>query len=484
MITIPEKLDNCVNDLKKQGKSEAEAYAICTDSLKKTDQKKQNSEPFHKFSNHFSVDLESKKFEDKNVIEIECLKSGKFRHPWYGVMSFDEKFFNNIIKNFEANIPNPEIAFDFKHQPDWGAAAWIESLFVKRGNLFARASLTKKGRQSILDKEFRYFSIEYTDDYVEYLFTENETKEGKKIETEKTVSHGPTILGGGLTNRPFIKGMGPVSLSETGEIIEMEEVLEGNLNENLNKNKEVKVEMDKTLEELKAEQEEIKKKLAEIEEDKDEKMKKGEKKAKEEEDEDKEAFKAKLSEISENIKKLSEKEVNPISETKTNNEVKKFEEAERKLQEKNNEVKKLSEDVKVLSETLTKLMESNKVLQDDKHKLSVERKLDSLKKLGVFPATLKTIESIAFSDSIKNFNITLSEDDKDVSYNFLDIVEKIFDSVPQEFRFSDKESSESVTTPTGNSRELSIEDVEKFSKENSISFEEALVHFSKEGKIQ
>ena len=73
---------------------------------------------------------------------------------------------------------------------------------------------------------------------------------------------------------------------------------------------------------------------------------------------------------------------------------------------------------------------------------------------------------------------------KDVIKSFLDVVGSILESIPKEHRFTEAELSESITTPTGNSKEASIEDVEKYAKEESLTFEEALIHFSKEGKIE
>ena len=506
MSPIPEKINKLVSQLTKQGKDEKFAFAICTASLEKSDKleeildkidsekgkekdlwlqeletyiqnnslddkespakTKNNKEPFHRFTSSVPFSL-SDENSDK-TIDIQCLKAGKFRHPWYGVLNFDDKFFNSAIRNFEVDIPNPEIAFDFKHQPDYGAAAWINKLFVEDNSLMANVTLTERGRQSIKSKEFRYFSVEYTEDYSEYEFIEKKNDNGVLVEEERKISFGPTVLGGGLTNRPFIKGMAPVSLSETGEIIELEEIIE----KVPQTKKEVTAQMEKTLEELKAAQEEIKAKMVELEES----NAKGKKKA-----EEKDSLEAKLSEISENIKVLSEKKP---EEKKGDSDTKSLEEAAKKLQEKDQEVMKLSDDVKTLSETVTKLMESNKVLQEDKHQISVEKKLEDLKKLGVFPATLKKIEEIAFSEAVKGFNVTLSEDGKDVSKTFFEVVESVFESIPKEYRFTDGETSESVITPTGKSKELSIEDVEAYAKEKGIVFSEALIELSKEGKIE
>ena len=456
--------------------------------------KKENTKekPFRKFCSSISSSfLDSKTFADKGSVDIQVLKAGKFRHPWWGVMKFDATFFEGMIKNFKADLPNPEIAFDFKHQPDFGAAAWVNKLFVENGDLMANVSMTARGKQSVKDKEFRYFSIEYTDDYTEYDFEDEEGEDGKVVEKETKISHGPTVLGGGLTNRPFIKGMLPVSLSEDGEMIELEEITEEGSSES---NKEVNKSMKKTLEELQKAQKDLEAKIRELEDD----SAKGTK-------EEMEALGVKLDTIAVEIKSFKDDAKKKKDDKKSKDDdaaalaadkkkkkdgddASKLEEVNRQLTESNDTVKTLSDDVKTLSDTVKSLMKSNKVLNDDKHQLSLDKKLESLKGLGVFPATIKVIRNIAFSEGTKEFSITLSEGEgdtkKDVIKDFMDVIEDVFTSIPTEHRFVDTELSESPRTPTGSPKEASIEDVEKYAADNKVTFEEALVVFSKEGKIE
>ena len=453
--------------------------------LKQKNPKSKKQEDFHRFSSPIpEISLDQIKLADKDSINIQCLREGKFKHPWYGILDFNQKFFSDLIQNFEADIPNPEIAFDFKHMPDYGAAAWINKFFIEDKNLMANVSLTKRGKESIKDKEFRYFSIEYTDDYVEFEFNEELGEDGKPIERETKISHGPTVLGGGLTNRPFIKGMLPVSLHEGDEIeqIQLTEVKD----EFQQSTKEVKESMEKTLEELQNEQKKIQDRIKELED-------KGEKSSNEEMD----TLIAKLDDISAEVKKLSEEKADGNEDSDDEASAKTLEEldttkkaleaAKKALEDKDDTVTKLSDDVKSLTDTVAKLMDSNKVLQEDKYRISVDKKLDDFRKLGAFPSTLKIIESIIFSDEAKKFSVTLSEgegeDKKEVSKGFLDVIEDILASIPEEHRFTENETSESPRTPTGSAKELSMEEVEKYAKENEISLEEAIVHFSKEGLI-
>jgi len=197
-----------------------------------------------------------------------------------------------------------------------------------------------------------------------------------------------------------------------------------------------------------------------------------------------------LKKISAEVKKLYGNDDNEARKTSGELEEAKqqLEDTNKKLEEKDLEVKKLSDDVKVLTASVKNLMQSNKTLQDDKHRISVEKKLEDFKKLGAFPSTIKVLQDVVFSESAKSFNVKLSEGEgdkvKETTKTFIDIMEDVFASVPEEYRFSEKEESVSPRTPTGNSKELSIEDIEKQAKEKGLSFEETLVELSKEGKIE
>lgn len=143
-------------------------------------------------------------------ISFPILREGKFKHPVFGELVFDEKKFKKFIENFEKRVVGRDISTDVSHEPDKGATGWLKGLSVseeeiggkKAKVLNAKLALTPWGRQVVKDKIFRYFSVEFTDNFTD-------SKESGK-------SFGPTIVGGGFTNRPFITGLKPVTLSEDG----------------------------------------------------------------------------------------------------------------------------------------------------------------------------------------------------------------------------------------------------------------------------
>jgi len=301
------------------------------------------------------------------------------------------------------------------------------------------------------------------------------------VEKEFRISHGPTILGGGLTNRPFIKGMKPVSLSEDGTVIELEEISESGNPKIL---KEVNESMKKTLEELKTEQETLTARITELEGA-----------GKKDDNKELSELKTQLDEISASIKELSDQK-GGNDETledlkKTNKELKdtkkELEDLRKDKEDGETEIKKLSDNFESLGKTVKSLMASKEVLEGERHKDKVSLKLEEFKKKGAFPATIETIKKVVFSDEAKDFSVTLSEgkddDKKDVVKSFLDVVDSILESIPKEHRFSTEEASDSIIDPTGGTK-MSVKEVEKYAKDNEITFQEAMIELDKEHKLK
>lgn len=137
--------------------------------------------------------------------EVQLLKTGRFFHPEYGHVLINKESLETMVKNFETKVRGIDLSLDYTHDSENGerpAAAWIKKLEVRsdmRGSqLFAHVEFTPKGLEMVSAKEYKYASADFCIDYL--------TEEGK---------HVPYVLRGGtLTNRPFIKEMNPIKLSE------------------------------------------------------------------------------------------------------------------------------------------------------------------------------------------------------------------------------------------------------------------------------
>ena len=146
------------------------------------------------------ITLDESGDDDKPVISTEqILRKGTFEHPMYGKLQFDDELFDKLIGNFNKNVRKVDIAVDVEHRPEEGAAGWFRKLFKKDDGLYAEIEWTEKGVELIKGKIYKYMSADYTPNY---------------IDPETGKQYGPTLLGAALTNRPFVKGMKPVNLSD------------------------------------------------------------------------------------------------------------------------------------------------------------------------------------------------------------------------------------------------------------------------------
>ncbi len=162
--------------------------------------------------------------ETEKVYEIPIFREGLFKHYWYGDLEFDLSYLNTLIKNFNARVTSVDIAFDREHMPNEGALAWVQpnGLSIRPTQLsngqianvlFAKIKYTPEGVEQILvKKKFKYFSSEISEDY------STREKEPQPDGSYALRSFGPTLIGGGFTNRPFISHLGSVySKHETDE---------------------------------------------------------------------------------------------------------------------------------------------------------------------------------------------------------------------------------------------------------------------------
>lgn len=136
--------------------------------------------------------------EDNGCV-IQLLRTGKWNHPKYGPILITEKTFDDIIHNFEENVRGVDLAIDTEHKADKGAKGWIKEVFKDGAKLFAEVNWTPSGEKAIKDGEYKYISAEYSP-----LYTDTES--GQNFRN--------VLVGAALTNRPFIKDMDPVLLSE------------------------------------------------------------------------------------------------------------------------------------------------------------------------------------------------------------------------------------------------------------------------------
>lgn len=189
------KMESCVSDVMKQGKSKSSAIAICYRSLMK--KKKANEKLGHnKVYSVFDVSKYAASEDSKS--EIQILPTGEFNTLSYGMMQVLPSHFDQMVANFKSNV-RKLVPVDVDHNGG-KAAGWIIKLINKgEDGLWGIVEWTKYGKELLDNKLYRLFSAEWSFDY---------------LDPEHGSSHGATLIAGTLTNRPLFKEL-PILASET-----------------------------------------------------------------------------------------------------------------------------------------------------------------------------------------------------------------------------------------------------------------------------
>lgn len=133
------------------------------------------------------------------ISEIQILKTGKWKHPTYWEFNITDKDINEFVSNYKNNVRGIDLAVDINHDPEHKAVGWFKDVYKKGKAAFAKIEWTKEGLDLIKTKTYRYFSPE-----LHFVFQDEET--GEKLRN--------VLVGGGITNRPFFKGMQALQMSE------------------------------------------------------------------------------------------------------------------------------------------------------------------------------------------------------------------------------------------------------------------------------
>jgi phage I-like protein len=162
------------------------------------------------------------------VSEIQLFKFGEFDH-WSGSeFAVDADFCEQVIANFERMKANAKddkfLPMDYNHgslaygPEEAKASGWILELSQKDDGLYAKVEWTVNAAEYIKNGEYRYISPEFADEY--------QNEYGESFE-------GAVLLAAALTNRPFLKGMAPATLSDKNKNRKGEESM--NLKESIAK---------------------------------------------------------------------------------------------------------------------------------------------------------------------------------------------------------------------------------------------------------
>ena len=145
---------------------------------------------------------------------VHALSIGEYTHPKHGTLKFTPDRIRRFVDSVKQKVRGIDPDIDYDHKLDvskgMSAAGWVRDAEERSDGLWLLVEWTKKAAQAIKDREYRYFSTEFVDEWT--------SPDGNKFTD--------VVLGGGLTNRPFLKDLAPVNLSELTDTDNEENTME------------------------------------------------------------------------------------------------------------------------------------------------------------------------------------------------------------------------------------------------------------------
>jgi phage I-like protein len=148
----------------------------------------------------YLVDLSKYTFDEAGPSWIQAFPLGAWQHPQHGEIKITPERVKRFAENTRNRVRGQDLNIDYDHKGG-EAAGWVRAA-EDRGNegLWLQVDWTPTARMQLSEKKYRYFSPEYDDEW------EPPHQPGTKYQD--------VLFGGALTNRPFLKGIVPINLSE------------------------------------------------------------------------------------------------------------------------------------------------------------------------------------------------------------------------------------------------------------------------------
>lgn len=151
--------------------------------------------------------------------EIEVLMTGMWDAPYHGVFMITPQDLQGYVDNFNADVRASSssigLPIDYEHDSDGGAAGWITGLRIGQPSdptlaaqgiqsLWASVTWTPPGAEAVQGGVYKFISPEFCPEG--YIDPEGQLEPLDNV-----------FIGAGLTNRPLLKGLQPVSASERSQ---------------------------------------------------------------------------------------------------------------------------------------------------------------------------------------------------------------------------------------------------------------------------
>lgn len=131
---------------------------------------------------------------------VHALPVGSWKHPLYGTVDHSYRDIQKFADNINEGIRGIDPYVNYDHREKGGeAAGWIKQAEARDNGLWVFVEWTEEAARKLDNKEYRYWSTEFTPKW-------------ENPHTEEI--HENVVVGGALTNVPFLKNLVPVNLSE------------------------------------------------------------------------------------------------------------------------------------------------------------------------------------------------------------------------------------------------------------------------------
>src|SRR5687768_14389241 len=132
---------------------------------------------------------------------IQAMPLGTYHHPRYGKIDIDLQRVQQFAANVNAGVRGIDLDIDYDHKIlRTDAAGWVRKAEARGAEgLWLLVEWTKEAAEKIKNKAFRYFSPEFEDEW-------------EHPKTRQRIKN--VLAGGGLTNRPYLKDIQPINLSD------------------------------------------------------------------------------------------------------------------------------------------------------------------------------------------------------------------------------------------------------------------------------
>lgn len=131
---------------------------------------------------------------------VQALPLGSYEHPVHGTIEITLDRVRQFAQNVKDKVRSQDLDIDYDHKKYGGdAAGWVQDAEARDTGLWILVEWTKRAAELIRDRAYRYFSPEFADAW----------EHPKSQQTYQDV-----LFGGAITNRPFLKDILPLNLSE------------------------------------------------------------------------------------------------------------------------------------------------------------------------------------------------------------------------------------------------------------------------------